>query len=55
MTDTPKTLEIRDSFPSLTDIARQEFWIVAKTFLAPVFGAYLVLRFVRDLTHIVDQ
>lgn len=53
MTDMPKTLE--DAVLSLSDIARQEFWIVAKTFLAPVFGTFLVLRFIRDVTRLVDE
>ncbi|MGZ8364313.1 MAG: hypothetical protein ACXW3D_10040 [Caulobacteraceae bacterium] len=54
MTDAQKSLQVHDA-TSLADIARQEFWIVAKTFLAPVFGTFLVLRFIRDVTRIVDE
>ena len=32
------------SRPTFREIAREEFWIVAKAFFAPVYGTWLVWR-----------
>jgi hypothetical protein len=36
-------------------MAREEFWIVAKSFFAPVYGTYLVWRRLLRLTQKVDR
>ena len=55
-------IEIRPQDPAteafewadLREVARQEFWIVAKAFFAPVYGTLLVLRHLLKLTRQVD-
>ncbi|MBV8686124.1 MAG: hypothetical protein JOZ90_02935 [Alphaproteobacteria bacterium] len=37
------------------DIAREEFWIVARSFFAPVYGTLLVWRRLARLTRRVDR
>jgi len=39
----------------LLEIAREEFWIVAKSFFAPVYGPVLVWKRLLRLTRRVDQ
>jgi hypothetical protein len=41
--------------PTMREIARQEFWIVAKSFFAPVYGTLLVCRRLWRLTRQVDR
>ena len=41
--------------PRLREIARKEFWIVAKAFFAPVYGTYLVWRQLLRQTEKVDR
>ena len=43
------------SQPTFREIAREEFWIVAKAFFAPVYGTYLVWRHLLRLTRKVDR
>lgn len=50
-----KPREPSPSQPTFRDIAREEFWIVAKAFFAPVYGTYLVWRQLLSLTHKVDR
>jgi hypothetical protein len=38
----------------LREVAREEFWIVAKAFFAPVYGTLLVLSQLLKLTRQVD-
>jgi hypothetical protein len=39
---------------SFRDMACEEFWIVAKSFFAPVYGTLIVLRHLLTLTQRVD-
>ncbi|MEA3052595.1 MAG: hypothetical protein QOG72_1498 [Sphingomonadales bacterium] len=41
--------------PAFREIAREEFWIVAKAFFAPVYGTYLVWKQLLSLTQKVDR
>lgn len=41
--------------PSWAEIARQEFWIVAKSFFAPIYGAALVFQHLARATQAQDQ
>ncbi len=41
-------------WPTFREIAREEFWIVAKSFFAPVYGTLLVLRQLLKVTQQVD-
>ena len=43
------------SQPGFREIAREEFWIVAKAFFAPVYGTYLVWRQLLRLKEKVDR
>jgi hypothetical protein len=43
------------SQPAFREIAREEFWIVAKAFFAPVYGTYLVWRQLLRLTQKLDR
>lgn len=40
--------------PTFAQVAREEFWIVAKSYFAPVYGTLLVLRMLLRLTRRVD-
>lgn len=40
---------------TLSDMARQEFWLVAKMFFAPVYGTALVLRHVLRTARLIDS
>ena len=39
---------------TLSDMAKQEFWLVAKTFFAPIYGTALVLRQVLRTVRLID-
>lgn len=54
MTDFRNNLVQRTNLTRL-DIAREEFWFVAKAFFAPVYGAILVLRHLMRETEVVDR
>jgi hypothetical protein len=41
--------------PTFREMAREEFWIVAKSFFAPIYGTYLVWRRLLRLTKKVDR
>ena len=41
--------------PSFQEIAREEFWVVAKSFFAPIYGTMLVLRQLLRVTHYMDS
>jgi hypothetical protein len=41
--------------PRFGDIAREEFWIVAKSFFAPVYGTLIVLKHLLRFTRQVDR
>lgn len=41
--------------PGFRDIAREEFWIVARSFFAPVYGTLLVWKRLSRLTRQVDR
>lgn len=41
--------------PAFREMAREEFWIVAKSFFAPIYGTYLVWKRLRRLTYKVDR
>jgi hypothetical protein len=41
--------------PGFRDIAREEFWIVAKSFFAPVYGTWLVWKRLLRLTRHMDR
>lgn len=43
------------AFAGFLEIAREEFWIVAKSFFAPVYGPLLVWKRLLRLTRRVDQ
>ena len=43
------------SRPTFREIATEEFWIVAKSFFAPIYGTYLVWRRLLTLTKKVDR
>ena len=51
MTDIPNPPRVE---PTLGEIAREEFWIVAKAFFAPIYGSWLVLRQLLQVTQRVD-
>jgi hypothetical protein len=40
---------------SFRDIAREEFWIVARSFFAPIYGTLLVWRRLARFTRQVDR
>ena len=50
-----KPPEPAPSQPGFREMAREEFWIVAKAFFAPVYGTYLVWRQLSRLTDKVDR
>jgi hypothetical protein len=56
MTDM-RDLEFKDqtSAASFRDIAREEFWIVARSFFAPIYGTLLVWRRLARFTRHVDR
>jgi hypothetical protein len=41
--------------PGFRDIAREEFWIVARSFFAPIYGTLLVWKRLARLTRRVDR
>jgi hypothetical protein len=41
--------------PTFRQMAREEFWFVAKAFFAPVYGTYLVWRQLLQATEKVDR
>jgi len=41
--------------PGFRDIAREEFWIVARSFFAPIYGTLLVWKRLSRLTRWVDR
>jgi hypothetical protein len=41
--------------PGLREIAREEFWIVAKSFFAPIYGTLIVWRRLLRLTREADR
>jgi hypothetical protein len=41
--------------PGVRDIAREEFWIVARSFFAPIYGTLLVWKRLSRLTRRVDR
>ena len=41
--------------PTLGEVVREEFWIVAKSFFAPVYGPFVVLEHLLKKTERVDQ
>jgi len=41
--------------PTFREIAREEFWIVAKSFFAPIYGTFIVWRELLRLTRRVDR
>jgi hypothetical protein len=43
------------SQPAFREIAREEFWFVAKAFFAPVYGTYLVWRQLLRLREKTDR
>jgi hypothetical protein len=43
------------SQPTFREMAREEFWFVAKAFFAPVYGTYLVWRQLLQATEKVDR
>lgn len=43
------------SQPAFREMAREEFWFVAKAFFAPVYGTYLVWRQLLRLKEKVDR
>ncbi|MBO9711415.1 hypothetical protein [Sphingomonas sp.] len=40
---------------TIGQMARQEFWVVAKSFFAPVYGTILVLRQLMRWTNRIDE
>ena len=52
MTDFPNEAS---AGPTVGEIAREEFGIVAKAFFAPVYGSWLVLRQLLKVTQRVDS
>lgn len=50
--------DLRDNRPattqSLREVAQEEFWIVAKSFFAPVYGPIVLFRQLLQLTRAVD-
>lgn len=55
MTELPEDSQPRRLVrPTFGEIAREEFWIVAKSFFAPVYGTLLVLRHLLKVTRRVD-
>jgi hypothetical protein len=40
--------------PSFRDMAREEFWIVAKSFFAPVYGLFLVWKELSRSVRLAD-
>lgn len=47
--------EASRSQPAFREIAREEFWFVAKAFFAPVYGTYLVWKQLVRLKERVDR
>lgn len=41
--------------PTLREIAREEFWIVAKSYFAPIYGTLLVWRHLLRVTQRLDR
>lgn len=41
--------------PTFGEIAREEFWFVAKAYFAPVYGTYLVWKQLLRLKEKVDR
>jgi len=41
--------------PRLRDIASEEFWIVARSFFAPIYGILLVWKRLSRLTRQLDR
>jgi len=41
--------------PTFREMAREEFWIVAKAFFAPIYGTYLVWRQLLRLKEKMDR
>lgn len=41
--------------PNFRDIAREEFWIVAKAFFAPIYGLFLVRKELSKLLRHADR
>jgi hypothetical protein len=41
--------------PSFREMAREEFWIVAKSFFAPVYGLFLVWKELSKLVRRADR
>lgn len=50
-----KPRELSPAQPGFREIAREEFWFVAKAFFAPVYGTYLVWKQLLRQTEKVDR
>ena len=55
MTELPEDSEQRGPRRStFAEVAREEFWIVAKSYFAPVYGTMMVCRRLARLTRLLD-
>ena len=44
-----------NSWTSFGEMAREEFWIVLRSFFAPIYGTFIVLRHLLQETSRVDR
>lgn len=55
MTELPEDVEHRGpALPAFAAVAREEFWIVARSYFAPIYGTLLVWRLLLRVTRRVD-
>lgn len=50
-----KPRDLSPAQPTFREIAREEFWFVAKAYFAPVYGTYLVWKQLLRLKENVDR